>query len=292
MTRYCIPLFVGMVACAEKAEDGEAINDDELTLESCAQSLSGDLPTFFGDYFACVDAAVSGASVVVQTDGLPPTPSSYYPASDPNYVAFDDRGGSHYKNPNELGIQNYEMSVPMNPSPKGITIDASLVDNSMNSSTEEYGGGPQGIALNGVIIFAAMAAPGDALADEQYTFDLYEGHPAGVTYHYHFNTPGPLEVLVDRGFSSSTEFGEGEVELYGIMCDGTAVLGCTELDGSAPDDSDFDAQNGHIHDIDDDTGTLLSDRYHTHVCPSEWPDYPFFPEIAYYDDSGCPQGGP
>ena len=44
------------------------------------------------------------------------------------------------------------------------------------------------------------------LSEEQYTFDLYEGHPAGETYHYHFNTPGPLEVLVDRGHSSSTAY--------------------------------------------------------------------------------------
>ena len=33
------------------------------------------------------------------------------------------------------------------------------------------------------------------------------------------------------------------------MCDGTIVLGCTELDGSSPDNSDFDAQSGHLHDL-------------------------------------------
>jgi hypothetical protein len=123
------------------------------------------------------------------------TPSAYYPEDDPNYVEYDDRGGSHERNPNQLDVQNYEMEVPLDPTPKGITIDASLVDNTMGTSNEEYGGGPQGIALNGAIAFAAMAAPGDDLADEQYTFDLYEGHPAGTTYHYHFKSIVPMKAL-------------------------------------------------------------------------------------------------
>lgn len=275
------------MGCSDKA-----INEVELTLSSCGESVSDDAPVFFGDYFACVDISMSGDDVKVWTDGLPPTPSAYYPSADPNYVDFDDRGGSHNQNPNTLDVQDFEITFPSDPSPKGITIDDSLVDNSMGTSSEEYGGGGQGISLNGVIAFAAMAAPGDDLADEQYTFDLYEGHPAGTAYHYHFHTEGPLEVLVDRGYSDTSEFGDGAVELYAMMCDGTVVMGCTELDGSTPNDTDFDAQNGHVHDIDDATGTMLSNRYHTHVCSSQWPDYPFFPEIAYYDDGNCPTGGP
>ena len=54
---------------------------------------------------------------------------------------------------------------------------------------------------------------------------------------------------MDRGLSDNADPGAGTVEIYGFMCDGTLVLGCTELDGSIPDDSDFDAQNGHVHDI-------------------------------------------
>jgi hypothetical protein len=184
--------------------------------------------------------------------------------------------------------------VPASPTPKGITIDSSMVDNMMNTHQDEYGGGPVGIALNGVAIFAATAAPGDDLWEEQFTFDLYEGHPAGTRYHYHFETPGPLEVLVREGFSSSSTPGEGEVELYGVMCDGSLVFGCTELDGSTPSSGDFDAQNGHVHDVGDGSTTFFSDRYHTHVCPGTWPDYPFFPEIAYYESDGCRSrpGGP
>ena len=106
---------------------------------------------------------------------------------------------------------SFSFEIPDNPVAKGITINESLVDNSMNTSDEEYGGGPVGITLNGVVIFAAMAAPGDDLSEEQFTFDLYEAHPAGATYHYHFETPGPLEVLVDRGYSEDSNPGSGSI---------------------------------------------------------------------------------
>jgi hypothetical protein len=287
MSRLWMGAALLTLGCSDKA-----INEVELTLSSCQQSVGDDVPAFFSRYFACSDISMSGSDVTAWTDGLPPTPSAYYPSADPNYVDFDDRGGSHYKNPNTLDVQSVEFTFPSDPTPKGLTIDDSLVDNTMNTSTEEYGGGAQGITLNGVLAFAAMAAPGDDLSAEQYTFDLYEGHPAGTAYHYHFNSPGPLEVLVDRGYSDDAEIGEGSVELYAMMCDGTVVMGCTELDGTAPDDGDFDSQNGHVHDIGDGTDTLLANRYHTHVCASEWTDYPFFPEIAYYDGNSCPTGGP
>jgi len=264
-----------------------ANNTSEITIANCAESFGANVPAFYSSYFGCVDVVSGQGGTTLSTDGLPPHKSGYYPSDNPNYIPFDNRGGSHYKNPGEIGLRDYSMTIPTDPVPKGITINAAMVDNNMNTSDEEYRGGPVGIALDGVIIFAAMAAPGDELAEEQYTFDLYEGHPAGSTYHYHFNTPGPLEVLVNRGIADSSTPGQASVEIYGVMCDGTLVLGCTELDGSIPDDSDFDAQNGHIHDITDGTTVFFKDRYHTHVCPSRWPDYPFFPEIAFYETNNC-----
>jgi hypothetical protein len=264
--------------------------DGAVTLATCDESYGGDVADFYSAYFACVNIEVSDEGTAITTDGLPPHPSAYYASTHPNYVEWDDRGGTHNKNPNELAEINYTMTVPTDPVAKGITIDASNVDNAMNTSDDEYSGGPVGIALNGVAIFAAMAAPGDELAAEAFTFDVYEGHPAGTTYHYHFETPGPLEVLVDRGISDASDPGAGSVEMYGMMCDGTVVLGCTELDGSAPDDSDFDAQNGHIHDLGDGTTTHFENRYHTHVCPDQWSAYPFFPEIAYYETTSCSSG--
>lgn len=272
--------------------DVEEVDDGQLTLANCAQSYTASVPAFYQNYFACVDATTTATGTALWTDGLPPHPSPYYATSNPNYVPFDTRGGTHFRNPNTLAAQNTTITVPNNPVAKGISITAALVDNTMNTSTEEYSGGPVGVSLNGVLIFAAMAAPGDDLSEEQYTFDLYEAHPANTTYHYHFETPGPLEVLVDRGYSATSLPGEGEVELYGIMCDGTVVMGCTELDGSAPFIGDLDAQNGHVHDLTDGVTTHFVNRYHTHVCTSQWPTYPFFPEIAYYQETSCPSGPP
>ena len=289
----CSAAFIFGTACGDDSTDVSSppTNTDELTLDTCSATVAEGAPDFYATYFACTDISVSSDGVTLASDGLPPHKSPYYPSDNPNYVAFDTRGGTHNKNPGEIGTLNLSMTIPDNPVAKGITIDASMVDNTMNTSEHEYSAGAVGVALNGVAIFAAMAGPGDILADEAFTFDLYEGHPAGSSYHYHFETPGPLEVLVKRGLSNTSVPGDGTVEIYGIMCDGTVVLGCTELDGSIPDDSDFDAQNGHVGDISDGTTVYFTNRYHTHVCPDRWPSYPFFPEIAYYETTNCPQAG-
>jgi hypothetical protein len=284
------PIFMGLfslMACGPNMAGEAPSNTEELTLANCGGSYAAGIAGFYSTYFDCVDVSAASSATLLSTDGLPPHRSPYYPADNPNYISFDDRGGTHNQNPNELGVTNFSMTVADDPVAKGITIDASMVDNTMNTSDEEYPGGPVGVSINGVVIFAAMAAAGDDLADEQYTFDLFEGHPAGTTYHYHFESAGPLEVLVDRGLSASATPGSGSAELYGIMCDGTLVLGCTELDGGIPSDTDFDAQNGHRHDITDGSTTFFTNRYHTHVCTSRWPAYPFFPEIAFYEETNC-----
>jgi len=41
-------------------------------------------------------------------------------------------------------------------------------------------------------------------------------------------------VLKALGFTTSYVPGEAEIELYGVMYDGTVVLGANQLDGSSP----------------------------------------------------------
>ena len=119
--------------------------------------------------------------------------------------------------------------------------------------------------------------------DKATSFDAYLGHPEREgNYHYHSAMEGSLEVLGDLGFTTSTVPGSAQVELFGIMCDGALVLGCTELDGSAAATEEFDAQNGHVHDISDDEETHFTARYHTHVCPTGWENHPYTPEIQFY----------
>lgn len=106
----------------------------------------------------------------------------------------------------------------------------------------------------------------------------------GGEYHHRGSNPAALAVLVGRGIATTNVPGKAEVELYGIMCDGTVVLGCTELNGSAPI-AKLDAQNGHIGTLaGPDGSSLFTDRYHVHACAAL--GRTLAPEIQYYEDSG------
>ncbi len=278
----------GGVACVTGAEATV-----ECTPDTCTTSIADDVPSFFGNYFRCVTITLDGDEVVIMKNGTPPHKSYYYnydtPANEthPNFVAFDTSGG---RNPNMNKIENNPLTVrfPLDPTSKGLTIDDSLVDAVNGSSTDEFQMGPAGIALDSVALFNSLAAPGDDIDDEVFTFDGYEAHsePTG-DYHYHSATPGPLEILEAQGILSAgdTTPGSAAIELYGIMCDGTVVMGCTELDGSTPSDADFDSQNGHVHDlIDADGTTQLANRYHVHVCPDRYTRHLYNPEIQFYEE--------
>jgi hypothetical protein len=221
---------------------------------------------------------MNGADVVIATENQPPHPSYYYGEGHPSFAPFD---GTGTPNPNLIVKQPVELVVPGAPAAKGLVIDQSLVDGNALTVHEAYRGGVVGIALDGVNLFAGFAAPGDTLEAETPTFDGYAAHPApNGMYHYHAPSRGPLEVLDAAGLGSGTTPGAATVELFGVMCDGTLILGCTELDGSPPETAGLDAQGGHAHDVGDGTTTYFADRYHTHVCASI---HPFAPEIQYYD---------
>lgn len=261
--------------------------DAGRTVENCETSIADDVPAFYKKYFRCVTITMSGDSVVIASVGLPPHASFYYSESDENYTDFVAQGDGYYQNPNDISSQNIEMTILPNPRVRGLTIDDSMVDGDVGSSQDEYGMGPQGVALDSVAMFNPLAAPGDDIEDEEYSFDVYDGHPENSgTYHYHTTSMGPLEVLEAAGLISSTTPGEAGIEMYGMMCDGTLILGCTELNGDAASDSDFDSQNGHAHDLVDEEGTThFTGRYHTHICPGTFTEHKFTPEIQYYD--GC-----
>jgi hypothetical protein len=296
-----LPLTLG--ACAGKADDTGAIDtggsggddtasaDGLRTLANCGGSIGSGVPEPFASWFDCVDIAVDGDNLLFQSVGLPPHKSPYYPEDDPNYEAFDTRTGDHYKNPNELSSQVLTLSIPQNPTPKGITITADMVNVSAGDSTEEYHAEVQGMGLDGTNLFTGTAAPGDDISAEEYTFDLWEGHPqnSGV-YHHHGANPSALAVLVDRGVATSTTPGTNTVELFGLMCDGTVVIGCTELNGDSVSSAELDAQNGHVADVlGPDGSVFFAERYHVHACDALGRH--LTPEIQYYDDGTCAGGG-
>ncbi len=260
----------------DTSDTSDTSGDDALTLANCPMSLGDDVPAFFNDYFRCSDIAVDATTVQLHTYGLPPHPTAYYTSTDPNYEPWDDRGGEYQQNPNTIATQDTLVWVPLDPVAKGIVITDDMVDGTAGTSTEEYPGGGVGITPDGVLAFSGLAGPGDDIAEEQYTFDTWNGHPeqTGV-YHHHSPNPGAMAVAAYNGMVA--------VELYAVMCDGTVVVGCTELDGTTPTTADLDAQGGHVHDIDDTSGVVhFVSRYHTHVCTGVFAEY--FPEIQYYSE--------
>ncbi|MGZ3417430.1 MAG: YHYH protein [Polyangiales bacterium] len=255
----------------------EASTSGARTLESCTTSIAADAPAFFATYFKCVTITTTADAIVIESQGLPPHLSYYYGAGSPNFAPFDTSRGSEYMpNPNKLKQKSLRVSVPKVPKSKGLTVTAAMVDGVVGTNGDEYSLGPVGIALDSVAIFNPLAAPGDDIEKEKFTFDDYSAHPApDGTYHYHTASKGPLEVMTAIGKTG---------ELYGVMCDGTIVLGCTELDGSDP--GTLDAQGGHVGDVKDASTTHFTGRYHVHVCPTKTGGRRFTPEIQYYSTCG------
>lgn len=271
--------------------DGATPSNGEITLTSCTTTAADDVPAFYKAYFKCSAITLEGADVVVRTKGLPPYKSYYWGTTSPNFAPFDTSRGADYRaNPNFLSEQNVTVRIPVTPVKKpGLTVTAALVDGVAGgpNTSVDYPMGPAGVALNGVILYNPLARPGDDIAQERFTFDDYNAHPdPRGAYHYHTFSKGPLAVLAAKGLTASDVPGAASVELYGVMCDGALVMGCKELDGAEPSKTDFDAQNGHTHDVRDAGGkdASLPGRYHVHICPS-WTDKPrpYTPEVQVYD---------
>ncbi|MCO4760842.1 MAG: YHYH protein [Myxococcales bacterium] len=273
-----------IIAAAGCGSDDPGTVSGSEVYDTCTTSIADNVPAFYKTYFRCVTITMSGDTVVIKTDGLPPHNTYYYGSGHDKYVAFDfSKGSDYHPNPNTLKQQNVTIQIPAAPKARGLTINAAAVDAKVNSSSNEYGLGPRGVALDGVSLFNPLAAPGDDIEDEKYTFDPYNAHPTNNgAYHYHTTSKGPLELLKKLGKTTNTTPGQAEIEVYGMMCDGTLLLGCKELDGSAPA-AGLDSQNGHVHDIKDKAGTVhFTGRYHTHVCTSIG-SHKYTPEIQYYD---------
>jgi len=273
-------------AATDVATDTTAARDGERTIETCPTAVSSEAPAFFAQYFRCVDVTTNDTDVVIETQGLPPHRSNYYATNSPNYEPFDTSRGARYRaNPNRLSAQDVVLSIPKSPVSRGLTITTEMVDGVVGTNANEYPMGVAGVAIDSVLLFNPMARPGDDIEAEQYTFDRYNAHPApSGDYHYHTVSRGPLELLESIGLGTGAEPGSASLELFGLMCDGTVVLGCTELDGTAAPIGTLDAQGGHVHDLTERGGAVaFADRYHVHLCPSVEGGRRFTPEIQYYD---------
>lgn len=264
---------------ATSAGTSSTTGTDLRTLDTCTTDIAPGTPAFFSRYFKCVTVTSSKTDVLITSQNLPPHKSNYWGVGNPNYVPFDTSRGPQYReNPNSLQERAFTITIPKAPVAKGLTIDNDMIDGVVRTSNEEYPMSFAGLALDSVALFNPLAAAGADIEAEKYTFDDYNAHPdATRLYHYHTTSPGPLEVLAAAGVPAA-------VELFGIMCDGTVVLGCSDLDGADADLTALDAQGGHVTDIVDEKGALhFAARYHTHVCPTKAGGHPYTPEIQYYE---------
>lgn len=273
------------LACTDKVPNVDDSGPGGLrTLDTCTTERASGLSAFF-DLVMCAEIQDDGDEIVVLTNGLPPHTSPYYEEDDPNWVAWDDQGGQRFQNPNRIAEQALTIRIPASPVSRGLNITTAMVDREAGNDTNEYR--EPGISLDGVALFSGIAAPGDDIAQEAETFDIWEAHPQNTgVYHHHSPNPAALAVLQHHDLTDTTTPGEGEIEIFGIMCDGTVVLGCREADGAEVSGS-LDAQGGHVTDITGPDGELwFSDRYHTHSCEGVYET--FTPEIQYYE--GCARG--
>lgn len=243
----------------------QTVPDDNTVLIGCETTIGDGVPVFYATFFRCQDIVLDGEDIVITSINEPPHLSAYYDADDPRYEAFDTSDGRR-QNPNRIAGETITVRIPLDPQEQGTIIDARTVNAGLGDDTD-YPLGTAGIALDGVAYFNPLAGPGDDIEDEVLTFDGLSGHPQQQGgYHYHGTSVGPLRVLLDEGVVTTDVVGEAEIELYGVMCDGTVLFGMTELDGTAPA-GDLDLQNGHSHDLVDASGELmLSDRYHIHMA--------------------------
>ena len=208
---------VNAAGCHVLSRDASACADARK-----AQGLSG-----FWLKFSCrVSLSSTGGVVKAAADGQPDYETNYYPTS--NACHEDYPGGM--QNPNLIYPKNYVIQFPlaqdMNPQPMmGVAV--------------------VGLAVNGVPIFGAFAAPGDDIYTEAMTFDRCGGHPQMQgAYHYHSE---PHAISSDDN------------HFIGVMRDGYPVYGRKDADGTYPT---LDAYGGHTGVTLDSPDTAV---YHYHV---------------------------
>lgn len=172
----------------------------------------------YSKFLSTVSVSEDGAMMVIESDGVPDHKSPYFQTTDARYEAYNGTAAFN-KNPSFIVTQDLTFRIPRNPAPA--------------TNHQSTGGGPIGVAVNGVPIFNQYAAGNSPLTNEIVSFDQYNGHPQQQgQYHYHVE---PLHLTAQNGKSS----------LIGFLLDGYPVYGPYE-NGVAVSESALDAYHGHV----------------------------------------------
>ena len=181
-------------------------------------------------YKPAVTVSTSGGSITLRSNGTPDHVSPYWVNTNPLYEA--QIAGQNI-NPGMIGVQNYAMTIPTNPTEA--------------SSKEATSLGPIGMALNGVAIFNDREGGNVPVeAGTLLSFDRAGAHPGpGNTYHYHF---------------TGDFTGNDNANLIGFLRDGFPIYARKDNDGSYP--TNLDANGGHVGT----TADFSTAIYHYHAA--------------------------
>lgn len=189
-----------------------------------------------------VDGAVSwsNGAITVTSDGTDRTitgnglPGEHTTGEFP--IATTDDAYEYDHNPNSIGAQSYNLTLPANPT---------------EADSPSCVGGELGIALSGVAIFNGLDALNrDAGAHE--IQDDFGGHPE-ITSMYHYHT-------IDDGVADLSTAVNG-MKLVGFAFDGFGMYDETEY-GKTLRTEDLDECHGHSHEITWDGETVTMYYYH------------------------------
>ena len=149
-------------------------------------------------------------------------------------IAEGDPAREFDANPSEIVANEYDLSVPANPT---------------ENAEPQCVGGEAGFLLSGVILNSPVdARRRDAVAWEAQ--DHCHGHPNQAGYHYHSISP----CVSDEG--------TGHSELVGYAFDGFGIFGHRGEGGEVLTNEDLDECHGHTHEIEWDGETVEMYHYH------------------------------
>ncbi|MFY0601861.1 MAG: YHYH protein [Cyclobacteriaceae bacterium] len=252
-----IVIMVGFMsfflACSD---DGSTTADDEMEEEEMEEETTADndmsvLVDYFDTESGNVSVVVDDQTITITTKDLPDHVSVYYATDNPLYENYTRSQDSEFtKNPGTIEEQNIVMEIPRFPE--------------VDSNHESPGLGPMGVAVNSVVYFNQQAAPDDDILEELKTFDQYEGHPAGDTYHYHIE---PIWLTETKGSDA----------FLGFLLDGFPVYGPME-NGKEVTNDDLDDYHGHTSV----TADFPNGVYHYHVTT----EFPWINGDGFYGTPG------
>ena len=226
---------------------------DETDTGSGSGSGTATVPALYSSNFKSgVTLSATTTTVTMKSNGTPDHVTPYWGVGNALYEA--PYTGQNL-NPGLIGVQNYSMTIPINPTEA--------------SNKEATSLGPIGMALNGVPLYNDREG-GNVPVDAGVltSFDRAGAHPGpGNTYHYH---------------STGDFTGNDNANLIGFLRDGFAIYARKDNDGSYP--SNLDANGGHV-------GTTAQSStaiYHYHASNTAYMNSRFYilKEGSYHGTKG------